>query len=95
MRIRQELIDEQIGRTHGRLTVISHKGKNRRGQNTFLCQCECGNYRVCSLAELNCGVMGGPRACFKCSKSRLSQRFHGLMRSAAELESKIVQRGSK
>ncbi len=31
---------------HGRLTVISHAGKDHRNKHLWLCRCDCGNEKV-------------------------------------------------
>ena len=34
---------DRTGDTYGRLTVVSHAGKDHRNKHLWLCQCECGN----------------------------------------------------
>lgn len=40
---------------HGRLTVISHAGKDHRGKHLWLCLCECGNKKVVVSDNLSSG----------------------------------------
>lgn len=44
-----------IGYKFGRLTVLAWHGKNKQGNNTWLCECECGNKVVVRTADLNNG----------------------------------------
>lgn len=40
---------------YGRLTVISHAGKDRRGKHLWLCLCECGKEKVVVSDNLSSG----------------------------------------
>lgn len=40
---------------HGRLTVVSHAGKDHRGKHLWLCLCECGNEKVVVSDNLSSG----------------------------------------
>ena len=40
---------------YGRLTVISHAGKDHRGKHLWLCLCECGNKKVVVSDNLSSG----------------------------------------
>lgn len=40
---------------YGRLTVISHAGKDHRGKHLWLCLCECGNEKVVVADNLSSG----------------------------------------
>lgn len=40
---------------YGRLTVISHAGKDHRGKHLWLCLCECGNEKVVVSDNLSSG----------------------------------------
>lgn len=40
---------------HGRLTVISHAGKDYRNKHLWLCLCECGNEKVVVSDNLSSG----------------------------------------
>lgn len=42
----ENLINNLIGKQFGKLTVVKCMGKNKRGNYTWLCQCECGNIKV-------------------------------------------------
>ena len=44
-----------IGYKFGRLVVQEWHGKNKQGNNTWLCECECGNKVVVRTADLNNG----------------------------------------
>ena len=44
-----------IGYKFGRLVVLQWQGKNKQGNNTWLCECECGNKVVVRTADLNNG----------------------------------------
>lgn len=37
---------DRTGDQYGRLTVISHEGKDHRGKHLWLCKCTCGNTKV-------------------------------------------------
>jgi len=37
---------DRTGNIHGRLTVISHAGKDHRNKHLWLCRCSCGNDKV-------------------------------------------------
>lgn len=55
------------GQKFGKLTVIERVGSNKFGASTWLCLCECGEYKVCSYNALK---NGGNKTCGKC-KSRV------------------------
>lgn len=40
----------------GKLTVINQKEKNKRGERTWLCQCECGNFKIVKEPNLKNGT---------------------------------------
>ena len=40
---------------HGRLTVISHAGKDHRNKHLWLCLCNCGNEKVVVADNLSSG----------------------------------------
>lgn len=40
---------------YGRLTVISHAGKDHRGKHLWLCLCECGNEKIVVSDNLSSG----------------------------------------
>ena len=46
---------DRTGEKHGRLTVISHSGKDHRGKHLWLCLCECGNEKVVVSDNLSSG----------------------------------------
>jgi hypothetical protein len=37
---------DRIGDQYGRLTVISHAGKDHRNKHLWLCKCTCGNTKI-------------------------------------------------
>jgi hypothetical protein len=41
-----------VGKRFGKLSVIEDAGKNRKGQTLWLCECDCGNRRVYTTAQL-------------------------------------------
>lgn len=41
------------GQSFGKLKVIKYEGKNKYGTFMYLCQCDCGNRRICSSSHLN------------------------------------------
>lgn len=49
-------IKNLIGKTYGRLTVISYSGKNKHGRSMWLCKCNCGNYKIISSNSLQRGL---------------------------------------
>lgn len=46
---------DRTGDKHGRLTVISHAGKDRRGKHLWLCLCDCGKEKVVVSDNLSSG----------------------------------------
>lgn len=44
---------DRTGDTYGRLTVISHNGKDKHGKHLWLCRCECGNDKIVSSDNLS------------------------------------------
>ena len=46
---------DRIGDKHGRLTVISHAGKDHRNKHLWLCLCDCGNEKVVVSDNLSSG----------------------------------------
>ena len=46
---------DRTGDKYGRLTVISHSGKDHRGKHLWLCLCECGNEKVIVSDNLSSG----------------------------------------
>lgn len=46
---------DRTGDKHGRLTVISHSGKDHRNKHLWLCLCECGNEKVVVGDNLSSG----------------------------------------
>ena len=46
---------DRAGDKHGRLTVLSHAGKDRRNKHLWLCLCECGNKKVVVSDNLSSG----------------------------------------
>jgi len=45
----------RVNDKHGRLTVISHAGKDHRNKHLWLCLCECGNEKVVVSDNLSSG----------------------------------------
>lgn len=43
------------GQVFTRLTVVQHYGRNAHGHNLWLCNCECGNQKVCNTSDLSTG----------------------------------------
>ena len=37
---------DRTGLKYGRLTVMSHNGRDKRNKHLWLCKCECGNEKV-------------------------------------------------
>jgi len=46
---------DRTGDKHGRLTVISHEGKDNRGKHLWLCLCDCGKKKVVVSDNLSSG----------------------------------------
>ena len=46
---------DRTGDKHGRLTVISHVGKDHRNKHLWLCLCDCGNEKVVISDNLSSG----------------------------------------
>lgn len=40
---------DRTGDKYGRLTVLSHAGKDHRNKHLWLCMCDCGNKRLSHL----------------------------------------------
>lgn len=49
--------EDLTGKKFGRLTVIENLGTNKNGTYEWLCQCECGNYKVAVTSHLKTGVV--------------------------------------
>src|SRR5690625_679951 len=50
-----------IGKRYGRWTVLEYAGKNKHGQDTWLCRCDCGTERVVrglgGIRSKSCGCL--------------------------------------
>jgi len=46
---------DRTGDKHGRLTVMSHAGKDHRGKHLWLCLCDCGKEKVVVSDNLSSG----------------------------------------
>lgn len=46
---------DRTGDKHGRLTVVSHKGKDQRGKHLWLCLCDCGKEKIVVSDNLSSG----------------------------------------
>lgn len=46
---------DRTGDVHGRLTVVSHAGKDHRSKHLWLCLCDCGNEKVIVSDNLSSG----------------------------------------
>lgn len=46
---------DRTGDTHGRLTVVSHAGKDHRNKHLWLCKCSCGNDKIVVSNNLSSG----------------------------------------
>lgn len=44
---------DRTGDIYGRLTVVSHNGKDRHGKHLWLCRCECGNDKIVNSDNLS------------------------------------------
>ena len=44
---------DRIGDQYGRLTVISHAGKDHRNKHLWLCKCTCGNTKIVVACNLS------------------------------------------
>ena len=49
------VLKNRVGDVYGRLTVISHAGKDHRNKHLWLCVCECGNEKVVVSDNLSSG----------------------------------------
>lgn len=49
------VLKDRVGDVYGRLTVISHAGKDHRNKHLWLCVCECGNEKVVVSGNLSSG----------------------------------------
>lgn len=43
------------GKRFGRLTTVKHYGKDKSGNITWVCECDCGNETIVRVASLFCG----------------------------------------
>jgi len=78
------------GRVYGRLTAVSHLGKNESGRHHWLCTCECGNQTNAVTAELNAGKVKSCGCLFKeLAASRIKDRLttHGCAGRDSEFRS--------
>ena len=46
---------DRTGLKYGRLTVMSHNGRDKRNKHLWLCKCECGNEKVVVSDNLSSG----------------------------------------
>ena len=46
---------DRTGLKYGRLTVMSHNGRDHRNKHLWLCKCECGNEKVVISDNLSSG----------------------------------------
>lgn len=46
---------DRTGDKYGRLTVLSHAGKDHRNKHLWLCMCDCGNKKVVASDNLSSG----------------------------------------
>ncbi len=69
---------DKSGQKHGRLTVLTHAGKNKNHATVWLCLCDCGNK---TLVANTCLCTGDTRSCgcldLEAKRSRLTGRSHG------------------
>ena len=49
------VLKNRVGDVYGRLTVISHAGKDHRNKHLWLCVCECGNEKIVVSDNLSSG----------------------------------------
>jgi len=59
-----------VGQKFGRLLVISENGRNKNGEKTYLCQCDCGNTITVRSYGLRCGET---QSCGCLQKERTSE----------------------
>lgn len=80
----QKCLDNLIGRTYGKLTVIS-RDENKHGKTYWKCKCECGNivtvnsYCLKSGQTKSCGCINKELMSKKFLKNLIGQRFGRLV----------------
>lgn len=64
------------GQKFGRLTVVGEYGRNKNGEKTYQCQCDCGNVVIARSYSLRCGET---KSCGCLQKERTSRAntIHG------------------
>lgn len=79
------------GQTFGRLTAKEYVGKNKLNRAMWLCECECGNTKICCSYDLrrghtkSCGCLHKESGAFRTkthgkSKTRLYKIWSGMKR---------------
>ena len=63
--------EDLVGKKYGRLTVIENLGLNKHRQYEWLCQCECGNYKIVITSHLKNGIV---KSCGCLVKETLAKR---------------------
>lgn len=61
---------DKTGWKIGRLSIIKRGQLDKRGQNTWVCLCECGNTVEIRSARLNKEPKNGTKSCDKCKGTR-------------------------
>lgn len=90
------------GKTFGRLTVLTHRGKNRHGLTIWECKCECGNIRIVTTCHLtgnhskSCGCLQRDAARSYHTKHghanhRIVQIWYGMRKRCYNVNSKSYQ----
>lgn len=72
-------VAESLHKTYGLLTVVAYEGRNNDRRHIIRCKCSCGRETV---AELRYVRSGHTTSCGCVKLSRLSQKTHGLAKSA-------------
>lgn len=67
------------GQKFGRLTAVSHSGKNKHNHSLWLCKCDCGNTKIVELSSL---TKNRTRSCGCLDKEahilRPNRKTHGM-----------------
>lgn len=80
----QEKID-MVGQRIGRLTVVSYVGRAKNHQSLWLCQCDCGEKRTVSRANL---ISGNTKSC-GCLAKEVNPVFAKKIKQPKEPQEKI------
>ena len=68
-------VDEMIGQTFGKLTVLERAKNSSSQEKRYLCECKCGNRKIIRKSSL---VYGRTKSCGKCKEPKPGDEFGSL-----------------